>query len=150
MILFLPTITITLNPAYKYSWVLSCGPSSGETKGTELFYKKGNWDIKLLSEHRRKFTLNLGFNYKFCDPLACTGLVTVLLSFFTLSTFPTKTGQPDCNTNFGSSTLSTNADPEPVAFSSYMTQSLKHPYNLYTVLTCINHILCICTWFFSI
>jgi len=58
-----------------------------------------------------------------------------------LSTFLTKTGQADCNTNFGSSTLSNNADPGPVVFSSCMIQCLKHPYNLYTVVTCINYML---------
>jgi len=39
LILFLPIIIIPLNPAEKYSWVLSCESSSGETEGTELFYK---------------------------------------------------------------------------------------------------------------
>lgn len=44
-----------------------------------------------------------------------------------------KTGRLDCNTNFGSSTRSNNADPEPVAFSSYIIQCLKRSSNLYTV-----------------
>lgn len=79
-----------------------------------------------------------------------TGIVTVLLFFFTLSTFRqrqdnqimTQTSSAACFLIM----LILNQLLSPVK----QYKCLKHPYNSYTVLTCINHMLCICTCFFSI
>lgn len=78
----------------------------------------------------------------------CTGLVTVMLLFFTINTLLTKTGHSDCKIKFSSTSFSKNVYSEPAAFYSYVIKCSKHPYNLYTVLTCINHMFWICTCFF--
>lgn len=80
----------------------------------------------------------------------CISLITVMFLFFTISTLLTKIGQSDCNTKFSSSSLSKNADSEPAAFNSYMIKCSKHPYNLYTVLTCTNHVLDLHLFFFNL
>lgn len=93
--LFLPTIILYIYTLSHYwNWenfmsniheIFHVGPHLERLKA-ENYFTKGNWDVKLLSEHRRKFTpskgpeqclcissdsgnLKIGFNNEFYDPL---------------------------------------------------------------------------------